>query len=90
MEVKFDTVEISKINLKPGDVLSVKLVGDDFDVDTMESLKSHLQSVFTENKIMVFTMPKGSDIVFEAVTNEPTPNYCIDCNCGKKENNGKN
>lgn len=89
MEHKFDTVELQKIHLVPGDVLSVKLVGDDFDENTMQSLKDHLQEVFPDNRIMVFTMPKNSDIVFQAVTKEPAT-YCSDCNCGKKENNGKN
>lgn len=86
-QIKFDAVELTKINLKPGDVLSVKLIGEDFDFDTMQSLRDSLQQVFKDNKIMVFTMPPGSDIVFEAVTNEPSVGYCSDCDCGKKERN---
>lgn len=85
-EIKFDVVELQKINLKHGDVLSVKLVSNEFDDNTMLSLREHLQSVFPDNKIMIFTMPKGSDIVFEAVTKNPV-NYCADCTCGKKEAN---
>lgn len=88
-EVKFDVVELQKIHLKFGDVLSVKLVGDNFDQSTMESLRESIKVVFPENKIMIFTMPTGTDILFEAVTKEPV-SYCADCNCGKKENNGKN
>lgn len=83
-EIKLDIVELQKINLKPGDVLSAKLVGNDFDQETTESLSRHLKSIFPDNKIMVFTMPVGSDIVFEAVTKEPV-SYCSDCTCGKKE-----
>ena len=81
-ELKFNVVELQKINLKFGDVLSVKLVGDDFDEYTTQSLQEHLKSIFPENKIMVFTMPTGSDIVFEAVTKD---GYCTGCDCGKKE-----
>lgn len=75
--------ELKIINLQQGDVLSVKLVGDDFDANIMENLRYHLNQVFTRNKVMVFTMPTGSDIIFEAIT-QPT-SYCDNCNCGKKE-----
>lgn len=85
MMLQFDVVELQKINLVPGEVLAVKLIGDDFDADTMQSLKEHLEMVFTKNKIMVFTMPKNSDIVFEAINSSPA-NVCSDCDCGKKEN----
>jgi hypothetical protein len=81
----FDLVELQKISLKPGDVLAVKLVGDDFDIDTMESLRDSLKQVFTNNKVMVFQMPKDSDIQFTAIESAPAQNYCSDCSCGKKE-----
>ena len=81
----FDVVELQKISLAPGDVLAVKLVGDDFDVDTMESLRDSLKQVFTNNKVMVFQMPKNSDIQFSAIESAPAQNYCSDCSCGKKE-----
>lgn len=88
MSQPFDVVELQKINLKEEDVLSVKLISDDFDENTMASLREHLQGVFPDNKIMVFTMPVGSDIVFEAIVREPSaPSYCANCNCGKKESN---
>ena len=83
--IKFDEVQLSKINLSFGDVLSVKLVGDDFGPEVMESLKSHLETVFPLNKIIVFTMPKNTDIVFEAV--KTGTSFCEDCDCGKKEQN---
>lgn len=83
VEIVFNTVELQKINLSPGDVLSAKLIGDEFDVETMESLKSHLTQVFPDNKIMVFAMTKNSDIVLEVVKKQS--GYCSDCTCGKKE-----
>lgn len=90
MQIGFDVAELTVINLKPGDVLSVKLVGDQFDEETTKSLQDHLKTVFPDNKIMVFTMPNGTDIVFEAIKPAPeascsTASYCTDCNCGKKE-----
>lgn len=87
--IGFDVAELQVIKLAPGDVLSVKLVGDNFDQETMESLQDHLKQVFKDNRIMVFTMPNNSDIVFEAIKPvAPAPSYCDNCNCGKKEGCG--
>lgn len=90
MQIGFDIAELQVISLGKGDVLSVKLIGDSFDEATMQSLQAHLAPIFPKNKVMVFTMPTGSDIVFEAVKQSPekgcgTASYCSDCNCGKKE-----
>lgn len=90
LQIGFDVAELQVINLKQGDVLSVKLIGE-FDQETMESLQAHLAPIFPNNKVMVFTMPMGSDIVFEAIKQSPESDcsdpisYCSDCNCGKKE-----
>ena len=71
---KFNEIELQKINLGPNDVLSVKLVGDDFDVDTMNDLKEHIKSIFPNNRVMVFCMPTGSDIQFQAIAPlQPSP-----------------
>ena len=83
-QIGFDVAELSVIRLKPGDVLSVKLTGDDLSIDNMDSLRDHLKKVFPDNKVLVFQMPNGSDIQFEAIRQENT-SYCNDCNCGKKE-----
>lgn len=80
----FDVVELQKISLKPDDILAVKLIGDDFDVDTMNSLRDSLTQVI-KNKVMIFTMPRDSDIKFLAIESAPAQNYCSDCSCGKKE-----
>lgn len=92
LKIGFDVAELQVIKLEEGDVLSVKLIGNDFDQATMESLQAHLAPIFPKNKVMVFTMPDGSDILFEVIK-QPAPkgdcsdpvSYCSDCNCGKKE-----
>lgn len=90
-DLKFDVVELQKIKLEPGDVLSVKLIGDDMGPEDMDSLRAFLNQVFKDNKVLLFTMPRKSDIVFEAIQQPQaaegcsTTNYCNDCNCGKKE-----
>jgi hypothetical protein len=66
------------INLSTGDILSVKLIGDDFDQETTDSLKSMLKGVFPDNRVMVFTMPVGSDILFEAIV-RPSNDECVGC-----------
>lgn len=89
-EIKFNEVEISKINLKPGDVLSVKLCGEEFDEDHLQDLNNAMQQRFPDNKIMIFLLPPEHDIKMEIIAAEtkdcsqPT-SYCNDCSCGKKE-----
>ena len=64
-------MEIAKINLQEGDVLAVKLIGDDLDPSSMSSLKEQLKTLFPNNKIMIFSMPLGSNIFFEAIGQQP-------------------
>lgn len=92
IHIGFDVAELTVISLKPGDVLAVKLISDDFDENHALSLQEHLSRIFVNNKVMIFTMPNKSDIVFEAIKPVPTEadcsspaSYCSDCNCGKKD-----
>jgi hypothetical protein len=68
----FKWAELTKIKLEPGDVLSVKLFHDETVEDEaakadMHSLKRMLDSVFPNNKVIVFALPPASDILFEVV-----------------------
>lgn len=91
-KVKFTEVEINRINLKPGDVLSVKLVGELFDADAMNSLQAALTNRFPDNKILVLLLPENHDVQMEVIVTKPEAkdcsqpmSYCNDCSCGKKE-----
>lgn len=99
-EAKFTIAELKVLSLKPGDVLTVKLVDHtDLEIFTQQDmgfLREKLKKVFPENEVMVFAMPKDTDIIFEAVSpelklDEPEncstapKGYCEGCNCGKKE-----
>ena len=92
-KIGFDVAELQVINLKQGDVLSIKLIGDDFDGSSAESLRKHLKNVFPNNKVMVFLMPSGSDLQIQAIrledqNLESEPNDCGNCdgcNCNKGE-----
>lgn len=97
-DITFTIAEISKLNLQPGDTLSVKIISDEIDENDSESLREKFKSLFPNNKIFCLTVPRGSDIQLEVITadTEPVPaapakdcsvptNYCNDCACGKKE-----
>lgn len=90
LQIGFDVAELQVISLKPGDILSAKLIGDEYDVDTMASLREHLKRVFPNNEVMVFAMPNGSDIQFQAIKPEEPKGYCNDCDCGKREQGESN
>ena len=92
MELKLEVAQISTLNLKADDTLVVKLIGDYMGDQDMYSLKSQLKAMFPKNKVLIFAMPNGSDIVFEKVEpqtdlscSEEPKGYCDDCECGKKE-----
>jgi len=72
VKIGFDIAELQVLRLEAGDVLSVKLIGDDFDQATAESLQQHLAKLFPNNKVSIFTMPNGSDILFQAIK-QPQP-----------------
>jgi hypothetical protein len=65
--MNFTLVELTRLKLEPDEVLSVKFYGDDYDVESIESLKKNLQSLFPNNKVMVFMLPNGTDLQMEAI-----------------------
>jgi len=89
MELKFVEVEVAKLNLKPDDTLIIKLKGDSFFPETMQSLQDHFKEAFKNNpvKVLLFSLPDGHDMNFEVVSEKKSCNtgsYCADCSCGKK------
>jgi hypothetical protein len=93
MQFGFDVVEVSRVNLQPGDVLMVTVKNDDLSQESVDGLRKQLQYVFPANKVFVFAMGTSDDInlsiVSEAVGKpvdcaDPV-SYCSNCNCGKKE-----
>src|SRR5258708_23429532 len=84
LNIGFDIAELQVINLQEGDILSVKLIGDEFTSEHMLELKFQLEQVFKKNKVMVFAMPDKSDMMLEVIRSQ-SKGYCEDCSCGKKE-----
>lgn len=90
MQVGFDVVELTQIDLKPNGVLMVTVKNDDMDHASIQALRDQLQSVFPNNRIFVFGMGTADEVKFVAVNQEAVAKpenvgYCSNCNCGKKE-----
>ena len=66
--MNFTLAELTRIKLEPGEVLSVKLYGDDYDETIVSGLQDSLQKNFPNNKVMIFALPPGNDLQMEAVS----------------------
>lgn len=66
--MNFTLVELSKISLAPGEVLTVKLYGDDYEPEMVDQLQNQLKSLFPKNKIMMFVLPVGHDLQMEKIS----------------------
>lgn len=95
IELKFKAIEMTVINLKPGDTLAVTIKSDDMDGVTINALKENFQKQFPNNKILLFGLGLNDSLEFTALSEGKlenkensgcnTANFCVDCNCGKKE-----
>ena len=89
-EINLSDVEIKKISLKPGDVLAIKVRGDDIPEEELKRFSNNVQKFVPNNKVIAFSVPYDSDVQFEAISSEKNvvdcgPKACEDCSCGKKE-----
>jgi hypothetical protein len=97
LTVGFDVVELTKVNLGPGDVLMVTVKNDDMSEDSVHGLRKALGAVFPNNKVFVFAMGTSDSVDMSVLSQEVVDavgkpldscgsvGYCNDCNCGKKE-----
>jgi hypothetical protein len=96
-EIILKEVEVSRLNLLQNDVLVVKMQGNDFGQELIESLQNHFRKVFPQNKVLVFSLTDDLsmdlEIVRAALLTESEASscstapkgYCEGCDCGKKE-----
>lgn len=84
MEIILKEVEVTKLNLQPGDVLTVTVKTDSYGEDNLSSFKDGLKKFFPNNPIAIIALSSNDEVLF-SVTSQPQSNYCTDCNCGKKE-----
>lgn len=66
--MNFTLAELTKLTLEPGEILAVKLYGDDYDEDSVVALQSNFKSLFPNNKVMIFVLPVGHDLQMEKLS----------------------
>jgi hypothetical protein len=67
-------VEVTRVNLQPGDLLMVKIYADDITPEHLTALKAQLKTLYPNNKIMLFALPIGSKIEMDVIdTRLPNP-----------------
>lgn len=89
-DIKINEIEVTKLNLQPGDTLAVTIKSDDLDEHILNHLKAQFKIAFPDNRVLLFGLGSKDDIKFTAIS-EATPqvaSYCVDCDCGKKEGCG--
>lgn len=88
MEIKFNEVDVAKLNLTANDILvvSVKSKVDDTADRSLELFANSLRETFDQNKVIVLGLGEDNEVKFTVVKETPvSQNYCSDCNCGKKQ-----
>jgi len=97
MELKFNEVEVQKLNMQKDEVLIVKIRSDELTASAMDALRNGFKSLLPNNKVVVLgvdtdgsidlTVAKGSEYPVEEAPKVDcsTVNYCDSCSCGKKE-----
>jgi hypothetical protein len=93
MELKLNEVEVTKLNLQPGETLVVTLRSDEIGEYDMDSLGAAFRKAFPNNRVAVLNVGTNGDVKFQSIkeevkdlscSNSPV-GYCGDCNCGKRE-----
>jgi hypothetical protein len=89
MEITFKEVEVTKLNLQPGEILVATIKSDDVDMASLTTLRGQIQMAFPNNKVFLFGISLDDEVRF-SIMKDSTPScgtqsYCADCNCGKKE-----
>lgn len=68
IDIKLNEVEVTKLNLKEGDVLFVKIKGSDWDGEQINFFKKAFQSYFPNNRIAMSAMPEDYDVELSVIT----------------------
>lgn len=91
VEITFKDVELTKLDLKPGDKLAMVVKSDDLDGLTIQSLKEKMGEAFPGVRVLIFGIGLDDSVNFSVISenkeNSSCTNaqFCVDCNCGKKE-----
>lgn len=63
-------VEMTRVNLKPGDTLVVKIKSDYLDGQTIQNFKDSIEGKFPNNQVMILGMAKEDDVDLSVITKE--------------------
>jgi len=90
MKITLKEVEVSKLNLKPGDILAVTIKENNANYSDMDLFKAALAKQFPDNKVQLYVLGEKNEMRFSIIGTEapPVQNFCVDCDCGKKERCG--
>lgn len=58
-------VELSKVDIKDGDVFMVKMTGDEFDEATIQEFKKALKGKFPKVEFIVLGLPSNHNVEFK-------------------------
>lgn len=92
MELKLNEVEVTKLNLQPGETLVVTVKSEDMSMYDMDDMAKGFRKLFPNNKVAVLNVGTTNEVVMTVVKDlaaescGSTPSsFCGDCSCGKKE-----
>lgn len=91
-ELTLKEVEVTKLNLNPGDVLTITIKSDDVDQYSLNSFRDVVKTAFPSNRVILLSVGLDDSVNFTVVADPnveasgcSTSSFCSDCSCGKKE-----
>ncbi len=72
MEIKLNEVEVTKLNLQPGEVLFVKVKSDRVSPEALEQFGREIRELFPYNQVAVFGMDLEENIELTTVKDSST------------------
>jgi len=89
MEITLNQIDVTKINLLPGDFLMVTIKADLSDWTILDHLSKQFQESFPNNRVIILGCGPQEKIEYSVVSDTSSKGaslgYCVDCDCGKKE-----
>jgi hypothetical protein len=68
MKISFKKVEVTKLNLKPGDILMITIKHDDIDRSMAEEFRNELKQAFPSNQVFLTVLDTEGDITYSIVS----------------------
>lgn len=85
MEITIKEVEATKLNLGPDEILVLTIKSDEATPEGLEHLQSFFKELLPRNRVLLLALSHKDEARFSIMKGSEEQNYCLDCNCGKKE-----